>query len=138
MNYTPRQIVDYIFENNLEGDFLSAVQLHKGDFSIGEIADKKFKLKDEKCFFMSKMYSINTEVMDEDIITAVHNDLYISAFVSRKGTSFNVHFLVHQYPNSMKERFEDNITVEVVRYMITSTVLALRLDSIEKVKSYIG
>lgn len=137
MNYTPRQIVDFIFEENLEADFLATMQLHKCDFSIGEIPDKKFLLKDGKCFFKSKMYEINTEISDEDIITAVHNGLYVSAFISRKSQKYNVHFLVHEYPSSMKERFEDEITRDVVRYMITATVVALRLDSKEKVKDYI-
>lgn len=137
MNYTPKQIVDYIIEENMEADFLSTMQLHKGDFSIGEIADKQFYFDEGRCFFKSKFYSINTEVADEDIITAAHNKLYISAFISRKSQAYNVHFLVHQYPESMKERFADEITKEVVRYMIMSTVLALRLDTKEKVKDYI-
>ena len=137
MGYTPNQIVDYIIDNGLEADFLANMQLHKRDFSIGEIADKKFILRDGQCFFKSKMYSINTEIADEDIITAVHNELYISAFISRKSDSYNVHFLVHQYPKRMKEQFENDITMEVIRYMIMSTVLALRLDTIEKVKDYI-
>lgn len=136
--YTPAQIVDYIFEENKEADFLATMQLHKGDFSIGEIADKKFIIKDGRCRFFSKMYSINTEIEDEDIATAAHNQLYISAFVSRKQDTYNVHFLVHQYPERMKEQFENEITMEVVRYMIMSTVIALRLDTKEKVLKYIA
>lgn len=135
--YTPNQIVDYIIDNHLEADFLANMQVHKGDFSIGEIADKKLVLKDEKCFLISKNYSINTQITDEDIIVAVHNKLYVSAFISRKSDTYNVHFLVHMYPESMKQQFENEITMDVIRYMITSTVIALRLDSIDKVKKYI-
>lgn len=135
--YTPNQIVDYIIDNHLEADFLANMQVHKGDFSIGEIADKKLVLKDEKCFLVSKNYSINTQITDEDIIVAVHNKLYVSAFISRKSDTYNVHFLVHMYPESMKQQFENEITMDVIRYMITSTVIALRLDSIDKVKKYI-
>ena len=135
--YTPNQIVDYIIDNHLEADFLANMQVHKGDFSIGEIADKKLILKDEKCFLISKNYSINTQITDEDIIVAVHNKLYVSAFISRKSDTYNVHFLVHMYPESMKQQFENEITMDVIRYMITSTVIALRLDSIDKVKKYI-
>ena len=135
--YTPNQIVDYIIDNHLEADFLANMQVHKGDFSIGEIADKKLILKDEKCFLISKNYSINTQITDEDIIVAVHNKLYVSAFISRKSDTYNVHFLVHMYPENMKQQFENEITMDVIRYMITSTVIALRLDSIDKVKKYI-
>ena len=137
MGYTPNQIVEYILNENIEADFLATMQLHKGDFSIGEIPDKKFVIRDGRCMFKSKQYSINTEVTDEDIITAAHNKLYISAFISRKSDKYNVHFLVHQYPESMKEQFENQITMDVVRYMIMMTVLALRLDTIEKVRDYI-
>lgn len=135
--YTPNQIVDYIIDNHLEADFLANMQVHKGDFSIGEIADKKLILKEGKCFLISKNYSINTQITDEDIIVAVHNKLYVSAFISRKSDTYNVHFLVHMYPESMKQQFENEITMDVIRYMITSTVIALRLDSIDKVKKYI-
>lgn len=137
MQYTPNQIVDYIIDEKLEADFLSSMQMHKGDFSIGEIADKHFNIKDGKCFFKSKMYSINTEIKDEDIITAAHNGLYVSAFISRRGEVYQVHFLVHQYPEGMKNRFEEEITMEIVRYMIMATVLALRLDTPKKVQNYI-
>lgn len=137
MNYTPKMIVDYILAENLEAEFLSSIQLHKRDFSIGEIADRSFYIEDGRCFFKSKAYSIHTQVSDEDIITAVHNGLYISAFISRRSEQYNVHFLVHQYPQDMKGRFEDEIAHEVVRYMIMTTVLALRLDSKEKVLEYL-
>lgn len=138
MNYTPKMIVDYIFEEKLEAKFLSNLQLHKGNFSIGEIGDKAFYRDENRYFFKSKLYQINTQISDEEIITAVHNELYISAFISRRGEQYNVHFLVHKYPANMKERFEDEITREVVRYMIMSTVLALRLDTKEKVQEYLG
>lgn len=137
-DYTPKQIVDLIFEEKLEAGFLSAMQLHKGNFSIGEIADKKFLNRDGKCFFASKMYSVNTQITDEDILAAVQNGQYISAFISRKDEKYNIHFLVHKYPSDMKARFEDEITREVVRYMVMMTVLALRLDTREKVEQYIG
>lgn len=138
MAYTPNQIVDYIIDNGFEADFLANMQLHKGNFSIGEIADKRLVLKDGRCYFRSKSYSINTEVLDEDIIVAVHNELYVSAFISRKDEKYNVHFLVHQYPVSMKEQFENEITMDVVKYMVMATVLALRLDTEKKVMDYIG
>lgn len=136
MGYTPKGIVDYIIENGLEADVLAQMQIHKGGYSIGEIADKKFLLRDSGCKFMSKSYEINIKIEDEDIITAVHNGLYISAFISRKDESYNVHFLVHQYPESMKTRFEDEIATEVIRYMLLHTVVALRLDTPQKVRDY--
>lgn len=137
MGYTPRQIVDYIFDNEYEADFLTSIALHKGNYSIGEIADKRFKEKDGVFKFISNSYNINIDFDDEDVIRAVKNGLYVSAFVSRFENAYQVHFLVHQYPESMKSRFEDEIAKDVVRYIVTKTVLALRLDSLDKVKAYI-
>ena len=75
---------------------------------------------------------------DDEILTAAINGLYISAFISRKDDKYNVHFLVHQYPESMKAQFEEAIMNEVINYMISTTILALRLDCPEKVNQYIG
>lgn len=137
MGYTPKEIVNYVFESGLEADFLTSLALHKGNYSIGEVADKRFKEKDGKWKFIANSYNINVELEDDEVITAAHNGLYISAFVSRYNDSFNLHFLVHQYPDSMKEKFEEAILKDVVRYMITKTVLALRLDTPDKVQTYI-
>lgn len=138
MGYSPKDIVDYVFEKGYEADFLTSLALHKGNYSIGEVGDKRFKEKDGKWKFISKMYEINVDINDDEIVTSAHNGLYISAFVSRMNDSFNLHFLVHQYPDSMKEKFDDAIAKEVVRYMITKTVLALRLDTPEKLEKYIS
>ena len=37
----------------------------------------------------------------------------------------------------MKTRFEEEITKDVIDYMIHGTIIALRLDTPEKVKEYI-
>lgn len=137
MGSTPNQIVEYIFKNNYEASFLSNMQMYKGGFSIGEIADRRFVIKDGRCHFRSKTYQINTEIFDDDIIAAANNGMYISAFLSRKAENYNVHFLVHQCKKEEKEQFEEEITMEVVRYMIMATVLALRLDTEKKVDDYL-
>ena len=87
---------------------------------------------------VSKAYSLDIKLTDDEILTAAINGLYISAFISRKDDKYNVHFLVHQYPESMKAQFEEAIMNEVINYMISTTILALRLDSPEKVNQYIG
>ena len=74
---------------------------------------------------------------DDDIITAVLNGLYVSAFISRYKEEYNVHFLVHAYPETKKAQFEDAILKEVVRYMIMMTIVRLRLDTPQKVKDYL-
>ena len=44
-------------------------------------------------------------------------------------------FLIH---TTEKQHFEEEITKEVVRYMIMSVIMACRLDSEKKLKIYIG
>lgn len=137
MSYTPKDILNYIYDNNLDGDFLLALASNVNNFSIGEITDKKIKKRVEGFFLVSKSYSLDIKLEDDEILTAAMNGLYISAFISRKEDSYNVHFLVHQYPQTMKSKFEDEITKEVIDYMMLGTVIALRLDTPEKVKNYI-
>ena len=139
MAYTPNDIYDYIIENDRESEFLQAITLHKQNFSIGEITDRRFLVKEDKTVkFISKMYKINIQITDDDIITAVMNGLYVSAFISRQGDAYNVHFLVHAYPENMKSQFDDEILKEVLRYMIMMTIVRLRLDTPEKVEEYLG
>ncbi len=138
MNYTPRNILNYIYTNKLDTDFLFALTNHVQNFSIGEITDKQIVRRGEDYYLVSKSYSLDIKLTDDEILTAAINGLYISAFISRKDDKYNVHFLVHQYPESMKSQFEEEITTDVINYMISGTILALRLDSPEKVNQYIG
>lgn len=138
MNYTPRDILNYIYSNQLDTDFLFALTNHVQNFSIGEITDKQIVKRDDDYYLVSKAYSLDIKLTDDEILTAAINGLYISAFISRKDDKYNVHFLVHQYPESMKAQFEEEIMNEVINYMISTTILALRLDSPEKVNQYIG
>lgn len=138
MNYTPRDILNYIYSNQLDTDFLFALTNHVQNFSIGEITDKQIVKRDDDYYLVSKAYSLDIKLTDDEILTAAINGLYISAFISRKDDKYNVHFLVHQYPESMKAQFEEAIMNEVINYMISTTILALRLDSPEKVNRYIG
>lgn len=136
MEYTPVDMLKYVLEHDMEASFLTAVSMHVGGYSIGEIGDKEFEEKNGRYYFKSKAYDINVELTDDDVITAVHNGLYVSAFISRKNNDFQVHFMVHGYPVSMKPEFEDTITAESVQYMILKTIIALRLDNKEKIRKY--
>ena len=78
------------------------------------------------------------QITDDDILTAIMNGLYVSAFISRQGDAYNVHFLVHAYPENMKSQFDEEILKEVLRYMIMMTIVRLRLDTPEKVEEYLG
>lgn len=137
MSYTPKDILNYIYEKGLDSDFLLALASHKQNFSIGEITDKKIEKRDGDYYLISKSYRIDIKLTDDEILTAAINGLYISAFVSRKNNQYNVHFLVHRYPESMKSKFEDEITKDVIDYMIHGTIMALRLDTPEKIDDYI-
>lgn len=134
---TPRDIYNYVVENNKESDFLTAMSLHKGGYSIGEIPDKEFTAHKDYCKLISKAYSLNIDIEDDDIITAVKNKLYVTPFISRKDDDYQIHFLVHQYPEAMKTQFEEAIAKEVVEYMIIKTIIALKLDSEYKIDKYL-
>ena len=138
MVYTPKDIYDYIMKEGKETEFLQMITNHKHNFSIAEITDKRFRVKEDNTVkFVSKLYRINMQITDDDIVTAVLNGLYVSAFISRYNNDYNVHFLVHRYPESMKPQYEDEILSEVVRYMIMMTIVRLRLDTPQKVDIYI-
>ena len=137
MGYTPRDMLEYVYENHLDGEFLLALASHVENFSIGEITDKRIEKRGEDYFLVSKAYALDIKLTDEEILTAAMNGLYISAFISRKEDNYKLHFLVHKYPQSMKSRFEEEITKEVVDYMIQGTILALRLDTPEKIERYV-
>ena len=124
MQYTPGDILNYVYEKELDTQFLLATANHVQDFSIGEIT--------------SRSYHLDIKITDDEVLTAAINGLYISAFISRKDDNYRVHFLVHQYPDQMKARFEEEITKDVVDYMIYGTIMALRLDTPEKVNAYLG
>ena len=137
MSYTPRDILAYVYEKHLEDEFLLALASHVENFSIGEITDKKIEKRGEDYFLVSKAYALDIKLTDDEILTAAMNGLYISAFISRKEDNYKLHFLVHKYPKSMKSRFEEEITKEVIDYMIQVTILALRLDTPDKIHSYL-
>ena len=137
MSYTLRDILAYVYENHLEDEFLLALASHVENFSIGEITDKRIEKRGEDYFLVSKAYSLDIKLTDDEILTAAMNGLYISAFISRKEDNYKLHFLVHKYPKSMKSRFEEEITKEVIDYMIQGTILALRLDTPDKIHSYL-
>lgn len=138
MQYTPSDILNYVYEKELDTQFLLATANHVQDFSIGEITDKKIEKRGEDFYLISRSYHLDIKITDDEVMTAAINGLYISAFISRKDDNYRVHFLVHQYPDQMKARFEEKITKDVVDYMIYGTIMALRLDTPEKVNAYLG
>lgn len=134
---TPRDILEYIINEGLESEFLLSVSHFKNNYTIGEIADGRFTVKDGVTYFKSKGFNINVPVDDDNVSAAVADKQYISAFISRKDSAYQVHFLVHKYPESMKAQFDEIIVKEVIQYMILKTVVALRLDTFEKVNEYV-
>lgn len=138
MQYTPKDILNYVYEKKLDTDFLLAIAAHMDNFSIGEITDKQIKKRGEDFYLTSKAYQLDVKLTDDEVLTAAINGLYISAFISRKDDNYQVHFLVHQYPESMKARFEEEITKDVIDYIIYGTIMALRLDTPEKIQAYLN
>ena len=124
MQYTPRDILNYVYEKELDTQFLLVTANHVQDFSIGEITDKKIEKRGEDFYLVSKSYHLDIKITDDEVLTAAINGLYISAFISRKDDN--------------QARFEEKITKDVVDYMIYGTIMALRLDTPEKVNAYLG
>ncbi|MCQ2442548.1 MAG: hypothetical protein MJ077_05400 [Oscillospiraceae bacterium] len=138
MSYSPRDILQYVYEEKLESAFLSALMQNKGNYSIAELTDKVITQTEKGWRLLSKAYGIDIPVEDEGVIAARCNDLYVSAFLSRKDNTRQIHFLAHPYPRLLKSRFEEEIFQEVVQYMLLRTIVALRLDTPEKVRAYVG
>ena len=113
MQYTPGDILNYVYEKELDTQFLLATANHVQDFSIGEITDKKIEKRGEDFYLISRSYHLDIKITDDEVLTAAINGLYISAFISRKDDNYRVHFLVHQYPDQMKARFEEKLRVEI-------------------------
>lgn len=135
---TPKDILNYVLENKLDLDFMAAIARHVGNYSIGEIADRSFKqTANGNYHIVAPSYGLDLKIEDDDVYTALCNGLYVSAFVSRKENSYNLHFLVHKYPESMKSQFEEEILKDCVNYMILNTIVSLKLDTEKKVDDYI-
>ena len=135
---TPADCYKYIIDNDIEMPVLGAMMNHAKDYSIAEIADGRFHNRDGVVSFSSPGYKVNIAVTDDEIVTAVLNGLYVSAFISRHADKYQIHFLVSGYPIDMKCRYEEEIVKGLVRYMIMSTIVACRLDSEKKVREYIA
>lgn len=133
---TPQDIYNYVVNSGKESDFLTAMMLQKQEFSIAEIADTTFDTQ-VGCRLQSKQFRLNLDIQDPEIQAAVRNGQYITAFLSRHREDYQVHFLVHRYPAADKPRFEEEITREVVRYMILKTIVTLRLTTWKKVDEYL-
>lgn len=138
MNYTPADILRYVYDENLEVAFLQAIMLQKGGFSIAEITDRRFTTVKDQIRCKSILYKLNLTLTDDKVLTALENKQYVSAFLSRTREKRHVHFLVHQYLEAEKGDHEDEIFKEVLQYMIAMTIMGLRLDTPEKVRKYVG
>lgn len=136
MGYTPADIYRFVIEEDLVADFMVSVARHKQDFTIAEITDAKYRKKEDGYYLTAPSYKINVKIEDDDVLTALINELYVSSFISKYGEQYQVHFLVHSCPASMKPQFEEEILDEVVRYMIMNTIVRLRLDTPDKIKTY--
>lgn len=136
MKYSPKELLDYIMEEEKEMEFFTALMQHVQGYSIAEITDAVFSEQEGAYQMHSEMFALELAITEDDIQTAIHNKLYISGFLSRYNDVYQVHFLVHPYPERFKEKFEEEITRDVVHYMIMQAIVTLKLDTKGKVKSY--
>lgn len=134
--YMPRDILEYVLDEKLEADFLTAIMLHKQNYSIAEIADRELWTVDDRCYIKSSSYGINIEVSDAEIVSAIRNRQYVSVFLSKSGEDRQLHFFVHKCMIDEKKNNEELIAEEVVQYMLLKSIVTLRLDTPEKVKDY--
>ena len=134
--YTPVDILDYVLQNELDSSFMSSLLLHKNNFTIAEIPDRKYLDKGDHIRLKSQSYDLNMRVDDPEIVAAIKCGKYVTSFIARNINSYQVHFLVHKCSAEKKSDNEDIIAREVIQYMILKTIIALRLDSFEKVDAY--
>ena len=73
MQYTPRDILNYVYEKELDTQFLLATANHVQDFSIGEITDKKIEKRGEDFYLVSKSYHLDIKITDDEVLTAAIN-----------------------------------------------------------------
>ena len=89
MQYTPRDILNYVYEKELDTQFLLATANHVQDFSIGEITDKKIEKRGEDFYLVSKSYHLDITTLiiskkpgntgiSRDIRTEFTTDLLLS------------------------------------------------------------
>lgn len=136
-NYTPKDILMYVLENEKEMDFISRLNTCSRQYSICEIVDKVIAVEDGIYRLFSKQFDVNVVIDDAAVVDAVRGGKYVSAFISRHGDSFQAHFLVHPVLNAEKSYHEEEILMGVIQYMIFKTIIALRLDTYKKVDEFI-
>ena len=59
MNYSPKDILDYIYNNKLDTESLFAITNHVQNFSISEKKEKKIVKRGEDYYLTSKAYSLD-------------------------------------------------------------------------------
>ena len=67
MQYTPSDILNYVYEKELDTQFLLAMANHVQDFSIGEITDKKIEKRGEDFYLISGAYHLDIKITDDCI-----------------------------------------------------------------------
>ena len=67
MQYTPRDILNYVYEKELDTQFLLATANHVQDFSIGEITDKKIEKRGEDFYLISRSYHLDIKITDDEV-----------------------------------------------------------------------
>ena len=84
MQYTPSDILNYVYEKELDTQFLLATANHVQDFSIGEITDKKIEKRGEDFYLVSKSYHLDIKLQTMRSLTAAINGLYIRCIYFQK------------------------------------------------------
>ena len=76
MQYTPSDILNYVYEKELDTQFLLAMANHVQDFSIGEITDKKIEKRGEDFYLISGAYHLDIKITDDEVMDCISVHLF--------------------------------------------------------------
>jgi len=135
---TPKDIYDHVVSAGKEADFLTAIAMHRRNYSIAELPDAVFDPAEGALRLRSKLYKLDIPIEDSDIAGAAEKGQYISAFLCRHEEQYQLHFLVHPWAASEKAAHEEELTRNVVQFMILRAIITLRLTTWRKVDEYLA
>lgn len=137
MRYSVEEMCQYMKDEELVIPVLHANRVCKNRYSIMEIFDAKFQREGDKVRLISKDLDLYELMEDDNIITAVINEIYLTAFVERNQDAYFVHVLVSKYPRCLKKRYEKEIFDEVIDYMLQQIIKSQNLTTKGRLMKYI-
>lgn len=137
MRYSVEEMCQYMKDEELVIPVLHANRVCKNRYSIMEIFDAEFQREGDKVRLISKDLDLYELMEDDNIITAVINEIYLTAFVERNQDAYFVHVLVSKYPRCLKKRYEKEIFDEMIDYMLQQIIKSQNLTTKGRLMKYI-